>query len=412
MHMLQFYFNRKMAFVLGEKVKKMMRKRIAVIGLLLMVFLLASGVHANGPMTAPLVQPDPATVSLNEIITGLTRPVYVAGAGDGSGRLFVAEQIGLILVWKDGALLDTPFIDLQAVVSPVANYSERGLLGLAFDPHYADNGYFYVDYTDRRGNSAVARYQVSSDNPDVADPSSATIILTQEQPFPNHNGGQIAFGPDGDLYIGFGDGGSGGDPLGNAQNLNTWLGKILRINVASLPYTVPADNPFASQPDAKPEIWAYGLRNPWRFSFDRGTGDLYIGDVGQDTWEEVDYQPAGDPGGENYGWNKYEGTHIYQGGGTAGLTMPITDYQHGPGCSVSGGYVYRGQALPNLQGVYFYSDWCSGLIKDAYKDTNGAWNFADFIGSNRQVSSFGEGDDSELYVVDYAGAVLRFDPAG
>ena len=278
-------------------------KSIRWIVILLALLLTSAAAQAQ---TAP---PDSSQVQLVQIANGFDRPLYLTVAGDGSGRLFVVEQSGHIWIIKGGQKLPTPFLDVSGLISREVfggGYSERGLLGLVFAPDYPTSGIFYIDYTDLKGTTNVVRYHVSADNPDVADPASAETILTQQQPFANHNGGQLAFGPDGYLYIGFGDGGSAGDPHGNGQNLNTWLGKLLRIDVSGSAYTVPADNPFVQTANktanAKPEIWAYGLRNPWRFSFDRKTGDLYIGDVGQAAWEEVDFQAAGDPGGENYGW--------------------------------------------------------------------------------------------------------------
>ena len=223
----------------------------------------------------------------------------------------------------------------------------------------------------------------------------------------------MAFGPDGYLYIGFGDGGSAGDPQGNGQNLGTWLGTILRIDVNADTYTVPPDNPFVDTPGAKPEIWAYGLRNPWRFSFDRETGDLYIGDVGQNQWEEVDFQPAGDPGGENYGWNVYEATHPYSGAAApANMVLPVAEYSHNEGIAITAGYVYRGSALPGLTGAYFYGDYGTGTIWSLYRDANGEWQNNVFMKGAGTISSFGQDENGELYVVNYGGRVLRFDPAG
>ncbi|MCA9902330.1 MAG: PQQ-dependent sugar dehydrogenase, partial [Anaerolineae bacterium] len=319
------------------------------------------------PLFTALAQSDVAlpNVEMTEIARGFSRPLFVTHAGDGSGRLFVVEQGGRIWILEEERRLDTPFLDISQLVSSEANgagYSERGLLGLAFHPDYAENGVFFVDYTDTNGNTVVARYRVSAADPDLADPASAEIILTQQQPYANHNGGHLAFGPDGYLYIGFGDGGSQGDPNGNAQNRSSWLGKILRI--AAGPeggYAIPEDNPFVQDTNAAPEIWAYGLRNPWRFSFDRETGDLYIGDVGGSDWEEIDYQPAGSPGGANYGWNIYEGMHPTSGrAAPEDLVLPITEYPHSEGVSVAGGYVYRGSTIESLQGIYLYGDFGFG----------------------------------------------------
>jgi glucose/arabinose dehydrogenase len=342
-----------------------------------------------------------------------TRPVQVVNAGDGSNWLFVVQQGGRIELLIDGEKQAAPFLDLTSLVSRDANtiaYTERGLLGLAFAPDYQDSGRLYVNYTDANGNSVVARYRVSADNPAVADPASAEIILTQQQPYSNHNGGSLAFGPDGYLYIGFGDGGSQGDPQGNAQNLSTWLGKILRVDVSGdgEGFTVPVDNPFAGQADALPEIWAYGLRNPWRMSFDALTGDLYFGDVGGSRYEEINFQPADSTGGENYGWNTMEGfapTGLRNP--PDGLTPPIAVYDHNQGISVSGGYVYRGEQLPELDGTYFYGDWGTGTIWTAWRDgeTWTSGRFMPFTGF--AISSFGVDEQGELLLVDYNGGIYR-----
>jgi glucose/arabinose dehydrogenase len=343
------------------------------------------------------------------VAEGFDNPVYVTHAGDGSGRLFVVEQSGQIRIIQEGAILPEPFLDLTGIA--VDNAFERGLLGLAFHPRYAENGQFFVNYTDVNGDTAVARYTVSAGDPDRADPDSAQIILRVEQPYPNHNGGDLAFGPDGYLYIGMGDGGSAGDPQGNGQNLNTLLGKMLRLDVDSgEPYAIPPDNPFAGRSIAQPEIWAYGLRNPWRFSFDRATGDLYIADVGQNAYEEVNFQPADSPGGENYGWDLMEGLHPYEGSppSDANLVLPVAEYaQSEGGCSVTGGYVYRGQALPELLGVYFFGDYCSGLVWALHRTAEGAWERALFTRTTFSISSFGEDEAGELYVVDHGGAVYQ-----
>ena len=353
--------------------------------------------------------PDSAKYSWQEIITGLNSPEGLENAGDGSGRLFVVEQGGLIKVFKDGAILPTPFLDLTQKVNCCG---ERGLLGLAFHPDYPQNGYFYVDYTDKEGTqlyTTIARFQVSGSDPNVADPNSEQRLLHIEQPYQNHNGGEIQFGPDGYLYIGMGDGGSEGDPDGRGQSLDTLLGKILRIDVnGSQPYAIPADNPFANG-GGLPEIWAYGLRNPWRFSFDRLNGDLYIGDVGQDAWEEVDYLPAGSPGGSNFGWNYYEGSHPYRGSPPAGATfvMPVVEYSHELGKAVTAGYVYRGIALESWYGVYLYSDYASGLVWGLLRLPDGSWRNMQMYDTGRNVSSFGEDENGEIYLVDYNGSVLK-----
>jgi glucose/arabinose dehydrogenase len=358
-----------------------------------------------------ILRPAAATGSyhLVEVVTGLQRPLYVTSAGDNSGRLFVVEQDGRIRVVQDGKLLDQPFLDISDQVS--RDDAERGLLGLAFHPKYSTNGLFFINYTDTKGDTVVASYGVSAGDSNQADPQQMAIIITVDQPFPNHNAGQLAFGPDGDLYIGLGDGGSAGDPHGNAQNPAVLLGKMLRLDVnRGTPYRIPPDNPFIHNSAFAPEIWALGLRNPWRYSFDRATGDLYIADVGQEKWEEVDFQPA-NKGGENYGWNAFEGSHPYSAAThlTQPSVQPVVEYSHADGCSITGGYVYRGQALPGLQGSYLFGDYCSGTIWTTRRDAVGSWQTTLLMNSGRQISSFGEDQQGELYVVDYSGIVLRLE---
>ena len=374
--------------------------------------LAATLLAASAACAAPAVTGG-LTVTLQPVAQGLDLPVGVTHAGDGSGRLFVVEQRGKIRVVDDGQLLAAPFLDLSSQVSCCG---ERGLLGLAFHPGYAQDGRFYVDYTDSAGNTVVAAYHVSANDPNRADPSSREVLFTVAQPFANHNGGQLAFGPDGYLYVGLGDGGSGGDPLGNGQNLSTLLGKILRIDVdhrdPGRAYAIPADNPFAGTAGARGEIWAYGLRNPWRFSFDRGSGDLFIGDVGQDAWEEIDLQLATSAGGENYGWNRTEGNHCYPPSSGScsfdGVTRPILEYSHAQGCSVTGGFRYRGLASPALAGMYLYADYCSGTLWGAEPGAGG-WTATALLATGESVSSFGEGDDGEVYLVEYVAQTLGWD---
>ena len=339
-------------------------------------------------------------ISLVPVVpSGLDFPTAIANAGD--SRLFVAEQTGKVMIYDPGApgLLATPFLDLSGLISVS---SEQGLLGIAFHPGYATNGYVYVDYTDVNGNIQVDRYTVSA-NPNVANPASRYPIISIPHPtFTNHNGGQLAFGPDGRLYVGVGDGGSGGDPSGNGQNLNTLLGKVLRLNVdsATQPYGTE-QNPFVGQQGARPEIWAYGLRNPWRFSFDRATGDLFIADVGQSAREEVDFQPASSGGGQNYGWNVMEGSICFfpsSGCNTSGKVLPIIEYAHGSGdCSITGGYRYRGAANPAIVGAYFYGDYCSGRIWSA-TPSGSAWTSALELDTTLNISTLGEDAAGELYV--------------
>ncbi len=337
---------------------------------------------------------------------GLERPTYLTDAGD--DRLFVLEQPGRIRIIQNGQLLDQPFLDITDLVLSTGN--EQGLLGVAFSPDYKTNRQFFIDYTRQPdGATIIARYTVADSTPNTADPASAKTILTIAQPEPNHNGGQLQFGPDGYLYIGMGDGGGQGDhhgPIGNGQNLGVLLGKLLRINVSKTDtYSIPDGNPFGN------EIWAYGLRNPWRFSFDRSTHDLYIADVGQDLYEEVDFQPASSKGGENYGWRIMEGLHCYSpssGCDQSGLVLPVAEYSHDEGgCAIVGGYVYRGQQYPVINGVYFFADYCSGYIWSLQRDGSGAWQKTKRLESHLNVSSFGEDRNGELYVVDLGGAVYR-----
>jgi glucose/arabinose dehydrogenase len=365
---------------------------------------------STAPSSTPLA-PGDLPLALETVATGLDFPLYLT-APPGDPRLFVVEKTGRIRIIKNGALLPAAFLDLHALVS---GGSEQGLLGLAFDPSYAGNGRFVVNYTNLDGDTRVSAFRVSSD-PDVADPATETVLLPVAQPFPNHNGGQVLFGPDGFLYVGLGDGGSGGDPNGNGQSLATLLGKLLRIDLnAAAPYAIPPDNPFAATagPATRGEIWSFGLRNPWRFSFDRSTHDLYIADVGQDNYEEVDAAPAPTAGrGLNFGWNRMEGAHCYPPGSScdrSGLTLPNVEYDHGQGCSITGGYVYRGAAIPALQGVYFYSDFCQGFVR-SFRFVGGQttrqqdWQT---LRPGGNVTSFGEDAAGELYLVTMQGGVYR-----
>ena len=346
----------------------------------------------------------PATsISLTQVVGVFTNPLAISNAGDGSGRLFVVEQGGAVKIVRNGAVAAQPFLNVSSLVTAGG---EQGLLGLAFPPGFSARQNFYVNYINRTGigNTVIARFAVGSD-PDRANPASRQELLTIVQPFANHNGGQLAFGPDGLLYIGSGDGGSGGDPLGNARNTASLLGKILRLDVLSgaSPYAVPAGNPFGN------EIWAYGLRNPWRFSFDRQSGDLYLADVGQSAREEINFQPAGSGAGVNYGWNTMEGSLCFLSPScsSAGLTLPVAEYDHGAGdCSVTGGYVYRGSS-PALRGTYLYGDFCSGRIW-GLRHNGVAWENRLLLDSTLQISTFGEDEGGELYVADYAaGAIFR-----
>jgi len=344
--------------------------------------------------------PDPAAYQWKLVTQGLEKPVGLVHAGDGSGRLFVIEQRGAIRIIQNGELLPTPFLDIRDRVG--SEGGEQGLLGLAFHPNYVQNGYFFVNYTDRRGDTVVARYRVSAD-PNLADPASEQVVLTLAQPYGNHNGGHLLFGPDSYLYIGTGDGGLFGDPHGNAQNLDSLLGKMLRLDVDELPYRIPPDNPFGD------EIWAYGLRNPWRYSFDRLTGDLYLADVGQNQWEEIDFLEAGAPAGVNFGWDFWEGSHPYEGTPPEGFPMnfPVAEYDHSQGCSVTGGVVYRG-ALPDWQGVYLYGDYCSGRIWGLLRTAEGEWLNEPLFESGFNIATFGEDENGEVYLTHHGeGSVYR-----
>ena len=337
----------------------------------------------------------------------LVAPVGITHAGDGTGNLYLVEQAGRIRLVRNGTLLAAPFLD----ISPrVLSGGERGLLGLAFPPGYATKRYFYVNYTSRPdGSTVIARYHVGAD-PDLADPASEDNVLTIPQPFANHNGGQLAFGPDGFLYVGVGDGGGSGDPFNNAQNPGSLLGKILRIDVESgaVPYAVPPTNPFVGIPGARAETWALGLRNPWRFSFDRQTGDLYIGDVGQSSSEEVDFQAAGSAGGQNYGWSLMEGSRCFSNPACtpAGLALPVAEYDHRQGCSITGGFVYRGQAHPRIQGLYLYADFCSGRFWGLGRD-GGSWQNTLLLAEPHAISSFGEDEAGNLYASDLVAGVVH-----
>ena len=371
-------------------------------------FLLAQGTSAAPPPITP--QP---------FVSGLSAPVEIAHANDSSGRLFVVEQGGRIRVIRNGLLLSTPFLDLSAANGgPVRTGGEQGLLGLAFHPAYASNGRFYVFYTRALGSDpgneiVIQRFNRSPSNPDLADASSGSIVLTIAHPqFTNHNGGKLAFGPDGYLYIGVGDGGGGGDPFNAAQSLGDLRGKILRIDVdGGAPYAIPPTNPFGN------EIWAYGLRNPWRFSFDRLTGDLFIGDVGQGAWEEIDFEPRGSGGGRNYGWRIFEGTHCFNppsGCSLAGHVPPIIEYGHDSsgGFSVTGGYRYRGGALPALSGFYLYGDFVSDRVWAAEPSGSGGGWVTTEVATVPNISTFGEDENGELYAANLgAGTIVRLTPA-
>lgn len=345
---------------------------------------------------------------------GFDRPIGLANAADGTGRLFVIEQAGVIRVLDQGLNRPEPFMDIRSRVGSSGN--EQGLLGLAFHPAFNENGFLYVNYTDQGGDTVIARFHADVSLPagqQVGDPASEKILLRVKQPYANHNGGYLTFGPDRMLWIGLGDGGSGGDPQGNGQSVQTLLGKILRIDVDhGDPYAIPSDNPFAAG-GGLPEIWAYGLRNPWRFAFDSQTGDLYIGDVGQNEWEEIDYLPAGFAGAPvNFGWNIWEGTHPFQQGGSnaaENMIQPIFEYGHNPDCSVTGGVVYRGHSLPDFYGIYLFGDYCSGTIRALLQTGANIWQEQTLFNTNFNISSFGMDENGEVYVLDLNTGLYRLE---
>jgi glucose/arabinose dehydrogenase len=350
---------------------------------------------------------NPAKIKFQLITTGLTQPVFLTNANDGSGRLFIVERAGRILIVKNGSLLSAPFLDIRSITNSTGG--EQGLLALAFHPGYSTNGQFYTVHTNRNGSLVLSGFMRSATNPDQADPNSRTRVLTISHPtYQNHNGGTLAFGPDGYLYWSTGDGGGGGDPSNNAQNRSSLLGKILRLDVDSgSPYAIPPNNPFFnnSNPSIRKEIWAYGLRNPYRFSFDRQTGDMYIGDVGQGASEEVNFQPANDTGGKNYGWRVMEGSLCYNpasGCNKSGKVLPVAEYDHSIGCSITGGYVYRGSQYLPLQEHYFYGDYCTGVLFSLHNDAPNQWTATQVADTPYFISSFGEDENGELYLADYS----------
>ena len=410
------------------------------------------------PFTEPVAVPGGTlpgdiSVQLVKVAEGFIDPVNIANAGDGSNRLFVVQRTGQIsIVNPDGSTLPDPFLDIAQLVK--IDHQEQGLLGLAFHPLYAENGLFYVYYSDFRtnGDHFLVERRVSADDPNIADPDYSRVLLSEEDPFTNHNGGTLHFGPDGYLYLSIGDGGSAGDPYHNAQDLSSILGKIIRIDVnvqGAAPYGIPADNPFADagaiqaepaaglaaqtgdyNPDSRPEIWAYGLRNPWQFSFDRGTGDLYIADVGQNRWEEINIQPADSAGGLNYGWDLLESAHCYPpaaferpGTPVPADTQttcqpfgeaPVAEYNHDDGsCSITGLGVYRGAMSPSLDGIYFSSDYCSGKFWGLAGDDAGTWVLQELLHTGLRPTGAGQDEAGELYITSCAtcgSGGRRYDP--
>lgn len=385
----------------------------------------------------------PISITMVKIADGLIDPVNVTSARDGSGRLFVVERNGIVrIVNGDGQLAEEPFLDISEIVQ--FQFLEQGLYDIEFHPDFANNGRFFVHFAEllRNGDSMIVEYTVSADNPEVADPESARVILHIEQPWANHNGGELAFGPDGYLYIGSGDGGWEGDPLEAGQDLKTLLGKVLRIDVNNAdnrPYAIPPGNPFAAaeqpqlvqlfgitelefsqiHPKARPEIWAYGLRNPWKFHFDAETGDLYLPDVGQNYWEEINFQPADSLGGENYGWDFMMGSHCFPieapSCNAVGI-LPVAEYSHELGCSISGLGIYRGDEFADLNGVYFAGDYCSGKIWGLQRQSEGNWLFAEVLDTNLQLTGGGADEDGSLVVTscncNYGGPAPAENPPG
>lgn len=380
--------------------------------------------------------PGDPQVQLVKVTDQLREPINVDAPRDGSGRIFVAERAGVIRIIQDGQLLDEPFLDISGDVE--YQFLEEGLLGFAFHPDYANNGLFYVNYTNllRSGDVVTVQYGTSKDDPNKADTSNPIIISTREQPYPNHIGGDIAFGPDGYLYIGHGDGGLEGDPLDAGQDLTTHLGKMLRIDVTPAvqkamgedpgfavvggqAYVIPSDNPFIQgdilidlfgateddfaefHPKAEPAIWAYGLRNPWQFSFDRETGDLWIADVGQNFWEEINMQPAGSAGGINYGWKFLQGSHCFPDSANPDCpkvgTLPVAEYSHDVGCTVVGGSVYRGADYQSLNGIYFAGDYCQGRLWGIAQDDGGAWQMEELLRTSLLLTGSGEDEAGNIY---------------
>ena len=342
------------------------------------------------------------------LAVALTRITDVTHAGDGSGRLFITEQPGTVRIYQNNSLLMIPFLDIQDLVG--STEYEQGLFSIAFPPDFETKRHFYVSYTDLGGDSRVTRYRVSDHNPNLADPASGEEILLVEQPGVTHNGGQLQFGPDG--YLGMGDGDNPDDPYENAQNLSVLLGKILRIDVESTPgpgYQIPPDNPFVHVPGARPELWAYGLRNPWRFTFDRATGEMFIGDVGQNVWEEINHQPPGSSG-LNYGWDCYEGRQPFEPegcGDASQYTFPLLTYSHAEGCAVTAGYVYRGVTHPRMQGLLYYADFCSGALFAVARTSEFGWWRHRMVWARGGITTFGEDEAGTLYVGTRSGRLYR-----
>jgi glucose/arabinose dehydrogenase len=365
---------------------------------------------SGAPAAGSSFEPTHVAVTLERVADGLTAPLAIANAGDGTGRLFVVQQGGQIVIVRDGRIVEPAFLD---IADRITSGGERGLLGLAFHPDFPKDPRLFVDYTDKQGDTRVSSFTVDPATPDRVDPTTERRLLFVDQPFANHNGGALAFDATGDLLVSLGDGGSGGDPQGNGQNLGSLLGKILRIDVdrttGDKAYAIPHDNPYAAGGGARqPEIWLSGLRNPWRLSIDRGTGDLWIGDVGQNQWEEIDVQRADAAGGTNFGWNRLEATHCFTSGcNDPALRSPVTEYGHDVGCTVIGGYVYRGSVQTALIGGYVFGDYCTGRLW-AIDPTTDAFRAPTVVGEmgGAGLSAFGEDEAGELYATDVSGGRL------
>jgi glucose/arabinose dehydrogenase len=370
-----------------------------------LVLLTACG-SSTDTSTAPSLPPSGSPpLKLETVVSGLASPLYLTSP-PGDARLFVVEQAGQIRIVQNGALVSTPFLNISQKIS---YGGERGLLGLTFDPQYASNGYFYVYFTAPNGDITVERYTVSAGDPNIADMAFAPVITIPHQQFGNHNGGQLAFGPDGYLYIGTGDGGGGGDPLGNAQSGRSLLGKMLRLDVSSLPYKIPPTNPYIASSSRAPEIWAYGLRNPWRFSFDSITSTVFIGDVGQNAREEINVADT-NGAGLNYGWNITEGMICYAASACdiAGITLPVVDHARADAVSITGGYVYRGNNIPELRGTYLYGDFGKGWVKSFVYANGAATEQKDWPTlQTSSLASFGVDSAGEMYIVSLGGTIFR-----
>lgn len=364
-----------------------------------------------GPSSANSFDPAAVSVTLEPVASVPGGPLAFAAPDDGSGRLFVGSKDGRIWILTGGVVAANPFLDLRSLVS---TGGEEGLLGVAIHPAFPSDPRVFVDYTDKGGDTVVASFRLSSTNANRLDPASELVILKVDQPFPNHNGGALAFGPDGMLYVSLGDGGAGGDPFAHGQRADTLFGKVLRLDInvgagGPAPYVVPSDNPFVAQAGARPEIWLTGLRNPWRMAFDRDTGDLWIGDVGQGKWEEVDVARDG-VGGINFGWKVTEGTHCFSpssGCSTEGLTWPVTEYGHDLGCTVIGGAVYRGARQPLLVGGYVFADYCSGRIWAIAAADDGPVAPVQVGTTGSGIAAFGEDAEGELYAANLDGTISR-----